>query len=350
MMRNLLRAAAIAVTALSSVLVSSALTGPHARAQTGDPARQYILATATTGGTYYPVGVAIATLSKIKLEPAHGFSLSAISSAGSGENVKLLGDGEAQFAILQGLYGAWARTGTGALDAAGPQENLRAISMLWQNVEHFVLKKDRAATGTIMDLKDLGAPFSLGKRNSGSEGSARHILAALGIAPGRDFEPVHLGYGPSAEALQDGKIVGMNTPAGPPVSAVTRAFAADPGGLVILEFSEAHRKAVNAALGTGADLWQPYTLPADTYPGQDAPVATIAQPNFLAVNADVPEEDVYQLTRALYENLPFLAGIHAATRAMALERAIAGLPLPLHPGALRYYEEAGLEIPDALRP
>ena len=70
--------------------------------------RSYILATASTGGTYYPVGVALATLSKVKLAPKQHFSLAAISSAGSGENIKLLNDNQAQFAILQGLYGAWA--------------------------------------------------------------------------------------------------------------------------------------------------------------------------------------------------------------------------------------------------
>jgi TRAP transporter TAXI family solute receptor len=66
------------------------------------------------------------------------------------------------------------------------------------------------------------------------------------------------------------------------------------------------------------------------------------------VNADVSEEDVYQLTKTIYENLTFLNGIHAATKAMALEKAIAGMPVPLHPGAVRYYREAGLAIPDHL--
>lgn len=308
--------------------------------------RQYILATATTGGTYYPVGVAIATLSKIKLEPQHGFSLSAISSAGSGENVKLMRDGEAQFAILQGLYGQWARTGTGQLESDGPQENLRSVSMLWRNVEHFVLAADDAATGNIEDLKGLGKPFSIGKRNSGSEGSALHILAALGIDPETDFDAIHLGYGPSADAIQDGKAVGMNTPAGVPVSAVTRAFAAADGELVILAFTDEQIAAIN---GDG-DLWTRFDIPAETYPGQQDTARTIAQPNFLAVNADVSDDDVYELTRALYENLPFLAGIHAATKDMARDDAIAGLPLPLHPGALRYYEEQGLAVPDRLRP
>jgi len=312
--------------------------------------RQYIMATATTGGTYYPVGVAIATLSKLKLEPQYGFSLSAISSAGSGENVKLMREDEAQFAILQGLYGAWAATGTGQLENTGPQENLRAVTMLWRNVEHFVLHADEAKTRTIHDLKGLGKPFSMGKRNSGSEGSALHILSALGIEPGTDFDVINLGYGPSADAIQDGKAVGMNTPAGVPVSAVTRAFAAANGDLVVLAFSLEDTAIINAALGDDIALWSPFTIPAGTYPGQQQDVATIAQPNFLAVNADVSDEDVYQLTKAVYENLPFLAGIHAATKDMALDSAITGLPLPLHPGALRYYEEAGLEVPQRLKP
>jgi TRAP transporter TAXI family solute receptor len=74
-------------------------------------------------------------------------------------------------------------------------------------------------------------------------------------------------------------------------------------------------------------------------------VATIAQPNFLAVNADVSEEHVYKLTKAIYENLPFLQAIHKATKAMNVNKAMAGLPVPLHPGAAKYYKEVGLKIP-----
>ncbi|HKK96622.1 MAG TPA: TAXI family TRAP transporter solute-binding subunit, partial [Marivita sp.] len=74
----------------------------------------------------------------------------------------------------------------------------------------------------------------------------------------------------------------------------------------------------------------------------------IAQPNFLATSADLPEEHVYQITKAMYENLPFLQAIHPATKAMSIEAAIAGLPVPLHPGAQRYYEEVGLDIPERL--
>ncbi|MEM1313628.1 MAG: TAXI family TRAP transporter solute-binding subunit, partial [Pseudomonadota bacterium] len=69
---------------------------------------------------------------------------------------------------------------------------------------------------------------------------------------------------------------------------------------------------------------------------------------FLATHADLPEEHVYQITKTIYENLPFLQAIHPATKAMAVEKAIAGLPVPLHPGAVRFYQEAGLDIPARL--
>ncbi|MDV7338619.1 TAXI family TRAP transporter solute-binding subunit [Terasakiella sp. A23] len=307
--------------------------------------KSYILATATTGGTYYPVGVALATLTKVKLEPKQKISLSAISSAGSGENVKLLRENEAQFAILQGLYGAWAWNGTGKVKESGPQKHLRAVSMLWQNVEHFGLKSDLVKSGTVDDLMNAkGKKFSIGKKNSGTEGSGRHILSGLGVNTDSTFDVAYLGYGPSADAIQNGTISGFNVPAGPPVGAITRAFAALGKDLTILDFTDDQMKKANGDLS----LWTRYVIPAGTYPGQDKAINTIAQPNFLAVRADVDEDAVYKITKTIYENLPFLNGIHKATKAMALNKAIAGLPVPLHPGSARFYREQGIEIPARL--
>ncbi|MFG6246643.1 TAXI family TRAP transporter solute-binding subunit [Vibrio diabolicus] len=331
-MNKLVKALAVAVTSF----------GIAANAAAED--RSYILATASTGGTYYPVGVALATLSKVKLAPKHHFSLSAISSAGSGENVKLLNENEAQFAILQGLYGAWAWSGEGPYEKSGRQEQLRSVSMLWQNVEHFIVRSDLAKTGTVTDLNNLdGKKFSIGKKNSGTENSGRQIMKGLKVDPDK-FNLAYMGYGGSASALQNGTIDGMNTPAGVPVGAVTQAFAALGKDISILSFTDQQIKEANG----NYNLWTKYEIPANTYPGLDKPITTIAQPNFLAVREDISEEDVYQLTKAIYENLPFLQGIHKATKAMAIEKAIAGLPVPLHPGAARYYKEMGIEIPSDL--
>jgi len=306
--------------------------------------RSYILATASTGGTYYPVGVALATLSKVKLAPKQHFSLAAISSAGSGENVKLLNENEAQFAILQGLYGAWAWQGLGPYEKSGSQTQLRSVSMLWQNVEHFIVRSDLAETGTMSDLENLnGKKFSIGKKNSGTENSGRQIMKGLSVNP-EQFKLAFMGYGGSASALQNGTIDGMNTPAGVPVGAVTQAFAALGEDIQILSFTDEQIKQANGDY----NIWTKYEIPANTYPGVDKTITTIAQPNFLAVREDISEEDVYQLTKAIYENLPFLQGIHKATKAMALEKGIAGLPVPLHPGAARYYKEVGIELPSEL--
>ncbi len=308
--------------------------------------RSYILATATTGGTYYPEGVAIATLTKIRLEPSSGVSLSAISSAGSAENIRLMRDDEVQFAILQGLYGAWAWTGEGPFAGAGQQRDLRAITMLWPNVEQFVVRSRFAESGTMADMRALrGRRFSIGARNSGTEGSGRHILGALGFDADEDFALVFQGYGPSADSLQNGVIDGMNAPAGIPVSALTRAFAADGARLTILSFSNDEMARANARY----PLWTRFDIPAGTYPNQPTEIHTIAQPNFLAVRADVDEEAVYLITRTIFENLSFLTGIHAATSYITLDSAVGGLPLPLHPGALRYYDEVGVELPARLR-
>ncbi len=325
----------------AAVAAGLVLAAPVAQAEEAS----YILSTASTGGTYYPVGVALSTLIKVKLEPSQKIGMSAISSAGSGENVRLIREGEAQFAILQGLFGYYAATGTGPLEEAGPQEHLRSVTMLWQNVEQFVVAADAAPTGTIEDMVALkGEGMALGRQNSGTIGSNATILSGFGVDIENDYELVFAGYGPSAEALQNGQVKGIGTPAGVPTGAISQLMAAAGDSVTMLNFTE---EQVAQADG-GRGLWTPYTIPAGTYPGQDADINTIAQPNFLATHADIPEENVYQITKTIYENLPFLQAIHPATKAMAIERAIAGLPVPLHSGAVRYYQEVGIEIPDRL--
>ncbi|MXQ06409.1 TAXI family TRAP transporter solute-binding subunit [Alphaproteobacteria bacterium GH1-50] len=305
----------------------------------------YVLATASTGGTYYPVGVALSTLVKVKLEPGEKIGMSAISSAGSGENVRLLRENEAQFAIMQGLFGSYAATGTGPVTEAGPQENLRSVTMLWQNVEQFVIASDSVVNGTLSDLVELkGQAMALGAQNSGTIGSNRALLSGMGIDIEADYELVYGGYGPSAEALQNGQVVGISTPAGVPTGAISQLFASAGDSVTPLNVTEEELAMADA----GRNLWTPFLIPAGTYPGQDEDWNTIAQPNFLATNADVSEENVYMITKTIYENLPFLQAIHPATKAMSLEAAIAGLPVPLHPGAARFYQEQGIEIPARL--
>ncbi len=305
--------------------------------------RPYIMTTATTGGAYYPIGVAIATITKSQLQPEYGIYLSAISSAGSQENIKLLRDNQAQFALLQGAYAAWGWNGEGPVSR--PQENLRSVSAMWQNVEHFALLTRLVDEGTIRDLGKLnGERYVLGARNSGAEQTGRYILESLGVDYERSMNLAWMGYGGAANAIQDGNVVGMNVPAGAPVSAITQAFAQLGDRLTILNFTDEELATINSKY----NLWDWYELPAGTYPNQTEPVRSVASPNVLAVNVDVPEDVVYHVTRVIWENLRILQDIHAATRDMELEKAIRGLGAPLHPGATRYYREVGLDIPPQL--
>ncbi|PLY07686.1 MAG: C4-dicarboxylate ABC transporter substrate-binding protein [Arcobacter sp.] len=326
--------------AISSVLAASLVTGASAKKDE----QKYVIATASTGGTYYPVGVGIATIASLKLAKKDKLTFSAITSAGSSENIDMLEKGEVNFAILQGLFGSMAWQGKSKYEGS-PKKNLRSISMLWQNVEQFTIKSKYAKTGNIKDIKNLyGERFSIGGRSSGSRVSSETILSSLGIDYNK-MDLQYLGYTPSSTALQDGKVQGMTTPSGPPTSAVTNAFASiGNDDIKVLDFNEADLKAIN----DNYPVWTPFNIKAGTYPGQVKDINTIAQPNLLVVTKDTPEETVYLLTKTIYENLPFLNTVHKATKAMSLEKAIAGLPMPLHPGAARFYKEKGINIPASL--
>jgi hypothetical protein len=328
---------------VSSLLLFVVLAGSCS----GDLAasRPYVLATATVGGTYYPVGVALATITKSRLHADHGISLAAISSAGSLENIKLMRDNQAQFALLQGVFAAWAWNGEGPV--RDPQTWLRSISAMWQNVEHFALLSEFVVGGTLADLGELdGQRYVLGERNSGAEHTGAYILDSLGIDYRQKLDLAYMGYGATADAIQDGNIVGMNIPAGVPVSAITRAWAVLGDRLTVLGVTDEELSKIN----TRYALWDYYDIRPGTYPNQGATVRSIAHPNVLAVRADVPDETVYQITKAMWENLPALQEIHRATVDMKPELALKGLGAPLHPGAVRYYREQGLAIPDHLSP
>ncbi|MDD9891100.1 MAG: TAXI family TRAP transporter solute-binding subunit [Gammaproteobacteria bacterium] len=301
----------------------------------------YVLTTGTTSATYYPVGVALATL--VSAQEELDFSLNAISSAGSLENVKLLRDNQAQFSTMLSIFAAWSYAGEGPIQ--NPQEHIRGVTALWPNVEHLLLRTELVTQGTFTDYSRLnGERVSIGMRNSGAEITGFYIFDALGIDHQQDLSVAYLGYGPSADALQDGNIVGLNAPGGPPMAALTRAHALLGDELTILSINQEELDAINWEY----PIWNFYELAPGTYPSQDATVRTAASANVLVARDDVPEEIVYKLTKLLWENLAVLQEIHNATKSMEIEKALQGIPVPLHKGALRYYREIGLNIPEHL--
>jgi len=309
--------------------------------------RNLIIATATPGGTYYPVGVAIGTLISMKLKASHGIQATAINSAGSGENIAMLKKKEADLALLQSLFGHEAYAGEG-MYAGKPERDFRAITMLWQNVEHFPILKEYVKTGTIVDLKNLGGkPFSIGKRGSGTEGSGRAILKSLGFNVDKDFKLEYLDYNQSVDAMMDKRIGAANIPAGVPAAAITQLYAQlGEKGAIVLDFTDEQLNKVRSSY----PIWVRYVIKKGTYPGQTKDIRTIAQPNILVARKDLSEQTVYLITKTIFENLRFLANIHPATKELSLNEALDGLPVPLHPGAYKYYKEKGLKIPEELMP
>lgn len=318
---------------------------PDVRAQTADqPGTNFVLSTAGTGGAFHQGGVSLSALIKIKLLPDMQIDLATSNSTGSLENIARLQEGTTDFAIVQGLLARDARLGTGLAADIGPQRNLRAITMLWPNVEHFIVRRDAAPTGTISDFLNVrGKRVSLGRERSAIE-SNRILLANLGLDIDRDVIQVPLAFRSSANAFRQGDIDALSLPASTPVAAFTDLIGELGPDAKVLNWSDDQLRQADSNLG----LWSPLTIPAETYPGQTEPIQTIAQPNFLAVRADVDEDAVYEITKAIFENLPFLRRLHEPFRYLTLERAVDGLPVPLHPGTVRYFREARLDLSNAV--
>ncbi|MEM7566717.1 MAG: TAXI family TRAP transporter solute-binding subunit, partial [Pseudomonadota bacterium] len=302
-----------------------------------------VIATGGTGGTYYPVGVGIARV----VADATAFSVDAVTSGGSTENVRLIGRDEVDMGITNGVVGSLAVNGTDAFEG-DRQDDLRSLFSLWGNTEHHVALSAAVETGTVDDLASLDGKYNIGGRQSGARTAATLMLRALGHDPdAMDLEFLS-SYSEAGSALQDGRIAAANMGAGVPVAAVTELYAALGGdGVTILEFTDAQLAKIDAAY---PGLYYQTTIPAEAYPGQSEPVTTAEYANLMVVDADVSDDVAYAFVAAVFDNLEAVHAIHPAAQKIRLETALDGLSVPLHPGAARYYEEQGIAVPDRLKP
>src|SRR5699024_516307 len=237
--------------------------------------------------------------------------------------------------------GAQAVDGTGNFEGDAYEE-LRSISMLWPNVEHFILSDSKVETGTISDIE--GNSFSVGPQASGTEQSTLVMMEGVGLTKD-NIKPEYLGYDDAISAMRDGRLDGASTPAGIPVSAIMDMYASGYKGTV-LEVTDEQLDAINDVYNT----WFRFTIPGGTYPKIDEDIQTIAQPNFLGVSVEMDEDTAYEITKAIYENLEEVQGIHSSAEEVTLETALDGLPAPLHAGAYKYFKEQDMDIPEALIP
>ncbi|WP_029915602.1 TAXI family TRAP transporter solute-binding subunit [Pelobacter seleniigenes] len=305
-------------------------------AQAPSPAqsRSLILATASTGGAYFPAGVAISALLNSRLTVSDNLVVTAINTTGSGENIHLLAEGECDLAILSGVYAIQAYRGMGFYTGR-PMKNMAVVAMLWNNVLHVLLRNEFVKNGDLSDLKGLVDKFSLAALDSGGINSDQVIFDALGIIKDQDFIAEYMGFLPSVDAILKKQIGGAAFTAGVPIAAVSRLLASEGEQLSILNVTDRQLAKINADY----DIWTRYPIKAWTYPGQNEDVRTIAYPNILVASNRLSDEDVYLITKCIFERLPQLAEFLETTNAEALVRALDGIDLPQHPGAQRYYHE-----------
>lgn len=290
------------------------------------PATNLILATGGTTGTYYPFGGAMAQIFNTKIE---NMNVTAQATGASVENCKLLGKNEAELAILQNDMLDYAFNGTEAF-AGAKIENLRGIAKLYPEIIQIV------ATDKIVSVENLeGMKVSVGAPGSGVEANARQILEAANLTYD-DLAPSYLSFAESADAYKDKHIDAFFVTSGIPNASIQDIAAMNPVSLVSL--SDA---AIESLIGK-YPFFVEYIIPANTYNGQTSDVKTVAVLATLATNAEASEDVIYNITKALFENQPELATAHAKGGELKLEEAVDGISIPLHPGAEKYYKEAGV--------
>ncbi len=298
--------------------------------------QQLSIATGGTGGTYFPIGGGIAELINNNID---GYSAVAEVTGASVENMALINSGDSDFAIALADTVYQAYTGTGAFE--GRQlGDLRALLSVYPNAVQIVAIEGSGVTG-LQDLK--GKRVSVGAPGSGTEVNAETLLAANGITYD-DIEEQRLNFNETADALRDGAIdVGIWS-VGPPTSSILNLAATRSIDVIGLSDDE-----IDAAQ-EAEPVFAAYTLAAGIYDGMDEPVRTISIPNVFVVSEEMDEELAYQVTKTIFERVDDLRAIHPAANDTTVEFTMDSTPIPLHPGAIRYFEEAGVEIPDRLRP
>ena len=283
--------------------------------------------TGGTSGVYYPLGVA---LSELYAENIEGARTQVQSTKASVENLNLLQQkkGELAFALGDSVKSGWD-----GLQEAGfpaPLTDLRAIAAIYPNYVQIVASAE-SGIETLEDLK--GKSISVGAPASGTELNARAIFAAAGMSYEDLGKVEFLPYAESAELIKNRQLDATLQSSGLGV-----AFIKDLAATMDINIVSIPAEVVNS-------IGAPYTasvIPAGTYDGQDQDVPTAAIGNILVTHAGVSDETAYQMTRLIFENLDRLKAAHAAANGIVPEAATQGLSIPLHPGAERYYSEAGL--------
>jgi len=301
-----------------------------------------LVATGMPGGTYYRVGLGMASLWTTRLRRT-GIRVSAAISEGSRENIEAIRISDADLILAESAFCSMAYSGTGIYEGH-PLPELRSITALWPDVVHFLIRSDAARTGTLADLD--GLTLATGLPESGTRYTTEILLGTL-KSRGKAVRLRSMSNMAAAEAMKNGTVQALTLAGGIPVPLVVTLLRESPVHLSMLEISESR---VQALRDKGMMNVFRTVIPPRTYPGQVRAVNSVGLGNVLATTSSLSSEVVYDLTKTLYENLGHLSAVHPACRKITLDSALKNVQIPLHPGAVLYYRERNVDIPERLLP
>jgi uncharacterized protein len=285
-----------------------------------------ILATGGTAGTYYPFGGAMAKIWNSKIPR---MNVTAQATGASVENVRLINKEEVELALVQ----------TDTIDFAYYAKEtfkekltkMAVIAVLYPEIIQVVVRGD-SNIKSFADMK--GARIGVGAPGSGTEANFRQLLDVYGLKK-EDVKGQFLSFAESADQFKDRHIDAFIVTAGIPNAGIMDVNASHSIRILSIEPDKI------AALGNKYPFLTPVTVPANTYKNQTLAVNTVAVSAVLIASTKLKEADVYNLTKALFDNQAELASAHAKGKELALEKAVKGVSIPYHPGAVKYYKEKG---------
>lgn len=293
------------------------------------------IGTGGTGGTYFPVGGMIANaISEASGTGVKGLVATAVASNGSLANINAIGAGQFEAGLTQADVAYWAWSGTGLFEGRPKVDSIRFVANLYPESVQIVVKRG-SGIRSVADLR--GKRVSLDEPGSGTLIDARIVLAAYGLTD-RDLKPEYLKMGPAADRMRDGALDAFFTVGGWPTGAIAE-LASSQGGIDLLPVDgDAAQRLLKQYSFFSADV-----IPADAYKGS-AETKTIAVGAQLVTSAKLADALVHDITKALWNDATrkMLDAGHAKGKLIRKETAVDGAGIPLHPGAERFYREAGL--------